>query len=40
MEAERPEAGGGESVIGTAMASADVADFLAWKHTRGYPLMA
>jgi len=32
-EAEHPEAGGGESVIGTAMASADVADFLAWKHS-------
>ncbi|MEI6643900.1 MAG: amidohydrolase family protein [Novosphingobium sp.] len=32
-EKAHPEADGGESVIGTAMAPADVAAFLAWKHT-------
>lgn len=32
-EKAHPDAGGGESVIGTAMAPADVADFLAWPHT-------
>lgn len=32
-EKAHPEAGGGESVIGTAMAPADIADFLGWKHT-------
>jgi len=32
-EKAHPDARGGESVIGTAMAPADIADFLAWKHT-------
>lgn len=32
-EKAHPEADGGESVIGTAMAPADVADFLAWPHS-------
>jgi len=32
-EKAHPDAGGGESVIGTAMAPADVADFLGWKHS-------
>lgn len=32
-EKAHPDAGGGESVIGTAMAPADIADFLAWKHS-------
>jgi N-acyl-D-amino-acid deacylase len=32
-EKAHPDAGGAESVIGTAMAPADIAAFLAWKHT-------
>jgi len=32
-EKAHPSADGAESVIGTAMAPADVADFLAWKHS-------
>jgi len=32
-EKAHPDAGGGESVIGTAMGSADVADFIAWPHS-------
>lgn len=32
-EKAHPDAGGAESVIGTAMAPADVADFLAWPHS-------